>query len=344
MSLALRDMPGLRNIAARSREFSEFAGLNILGCVTVTSETGAFVRTLAALGANVRWCSDNQFASDDDVVCYLAGEGIPVFARSNMSATEYFHAMDRARDFPAANTYIETRTMERVEDASKPVTARIYRVESAGTEICVLTLRGSPVVTRTTIDITLQTETFKVVQDQITGLPHDWHEIFPSDHNIDDGFHFPDPWGDASALLTRLAQKISGLVSPPVNHNKISSRRIDKYALDEIHIDSFEGMRVTNDRRTLVWRYFLNLGHELRWTAIVPFDPTVVDDLLSVNYHENYLDPVYAAADWTIPILIVPTPGRQRGRIHALRLCTTHLLHSEYGDRGDLLAVINSLR
>lgn len=100
MSLALRDMPGLRNIAARSREFSEFAGLNILGCVTVTSETGAFVRTLAALGANVRWCSDNQFASDDDVVCYLAGEGIPVFARSNMSATEYFHAMDRARDFP----------------------------------------------------------------------------------------------------------------------------------------------------------------------------------------------------------------------------------------------------
>ncbi|MGH4015132.1 MAG: adenosylhomocysteinase [Pseudonocardiaceae bacterium] len=99
VSLALRDMPGLRTITARHEEFGELAALNILGCVTVTPETGAFVRTLAELGANIRWCSDNQFASDDDVVDYLAADGIPVFARSNMSTAEYFEAMDRARDF-----------------------------------------------------------------------------------------------------------------------------------------------------------------------------------------------------------------------------------------------------
>lgn len=243
----------------------------------------------------------------------------------------------------APNRLIEIRTIKRPEGASLSLKVRIYRVDPSHSDECVLTIAGATVVARTTIDITLESAILQRVKTQIASLPHAWYEIFPSDHNIDQGFHFPDPWGDASALLARLAQKIPGLAPPPVNHNKISSRRVDNYALDEIHVDSFEGMRLTNDRRTLVWRYFLNLGNGIRWTAIVPFDPDVIDNLLSTDYHDYYLDPVYAAAEWTIPVLLIPTPGREHDRIHALRLCTTHLLHSEYGHRGDLLAVINSL-
>jgi len=92
-------MLGLRAVLDRCADFSEFAGENILGCVTVTPETGVLVLTLAALGANVRWCSDNRFASDDDVVDHLAAEGIPAFARANMTTDEYFASMDRAREF-----------------------------------------------------------------------------------------------------------------------------------------------------------------------------------------------------------------------------------------------------
>lgn len=102
-------------------------------------------------------------------------------------------------------------------------------------------------------------------------------------------------------------------------------------------------MRVTDGRRTLVWRYFVNLGDDVRWTAIVPFDPVALDALLAIDYHPGYLDRVFRAASWRVPALLVPTPPRTQSRAHALKLCTTHLLHSEYGDRGDLLAVINSL-
>jgi len=41
-------MPGLRAVLDRRADFSEFAGENILGCVTVTPETGVLVLSLAA--------------------------------------------------------------------------------------------------------------------------------------------------------------------------------------------------------------------------------------------------------------------------------------------------------
>lgn len=78
-------MAGLRAVLDGRTDFSDLAGVNVLGCVTVTPGTGVLVLTLAALGANVRWCSDNRFASDDDVVDHLTAEGIPVFARANMT-------------------------------------------------------------------------------------------------------------------------------------------------------------------------------------------------------------------------------------------------------------------
>lgn len=250
----------------------------------------------------------------------------------------------RARDGAhrvAPNHPVEERIIERPEDASRPLLLRVYAAEY--TPGIVLAVAGGEVVTRMTIEVTIEPGLLTAVRSRLNTLPNDCYEIFPSDHNLHEGSHFPDPWGESTALLGRLADAL-GRVPPPVNHDKVSSRRVDRYALDEIHVDSFEGMRVTAERRTLVWRYFINLGEDVRWTAVVPFDPVVVDGLLAVEYHANFLDPVYYAASWQVPVLLVPTPPRTHNRTHALRLCTTHLLHSEYGARGDLLAVINSLR
>lgn len=93
-------MPGITSLRAYPGAQRLFSGINILGCVTVTPETAVLVATLAEMGANLRWCSDNQFASDDDVVAALNAEGIPVFARSNMSTDEYYECMRLASDFP----------------------------------------------------------------------------------------------------------------------------------------------------------------------------------------------------------------------------------------------------
>lgn len=244
-------------------------------------------------------------------------------------------------DHIASNRLVEERTVEYPEDASRPLLLRIYAVELTPGPV-VVSVTEAKLVTRTTAEVTIEPELMTAVRARVDALPNDWHEVFPSDHNLNEGFHFPDPWGEPTTLLRQLADALNP-VPPPVNHNKVSSRRVDCYALDEIHIDSFEGMRVTAGRRTLVWRYFINLGEAVRWTAVVPFDPAIVDRLLAIDYHANYLDPVLRAAGWCVPIVLVPTPPRTQGRAHALKLCSTHLLHSEHGDRGDLLAVINSL-
>ncbi len=126
VTLAWRDMPGLRALADAARSGIPFSDIDVLGCVTVTPETGALVLTLTAMGARVRWCSDNRFASDDDVVAYLNAEGIPVFARANMSLTEYYASMDKAMRFPGR----KERLVHLIDDGAD-LTSYLAEIEPA---------------------------------------------------------------------------------------------------------------------------------------------------------------------------------------------------------------------
>lgn len=89
-------MHGLRSLMSDFGETLPFKGVSFLICVTPTPETGAFLITMQKLGANIAACSDNAFAADDDVVAYLQKIGIAIYARSNMTKSEYFEAMEQA--------------------------------------------------------------------------------------------------------------------------------------------------------------------------------------------------------------------------------------------------------
>lgn len=247
------------------------------------------------------------------------------------------------RAFIAANRLMERRLILSAEDMSNPWTAEIYDLAEAAQEDQVLLQFDDEVdVSRCSFEVALPPELLGRVRARLRDLPGDRYEIFPVDHNVNEGFHFPDPWGEASELLQRL-ERVTRAVRPPVNHNKVSSRKRDRYDLQELHVDSFEGMRLTNGRRTKIWRYFINLGEQERLTTVVPFHPIALDNLLSTAYHPGYLDRVLQEAGGNIPVLVLSTPRRESHRVHALKLCTTHLLHGEYGQRGDFLAIINSL-
>jgi adenosylhomocysteinase len=112
IELARRDMAGLAALETELGDAKPLAGVNILGCVTPTAETGVFVLTLALLGANMRWCSDNRFAVDEHVVAHLSHLGIPIFARANMSPSEYLGCMREARRFDDA----AARSLQIVDD------------------------------------------------------------------------------------------------------------------------------------------------------------------------------------------------------------------------------------
>lgn len=96
VSAAASDMVGLKSLTESFGATKPLKGISVLVCVTPTPETGVFLLTLHELGAKIAACSDNIFASDDDVVAYIRGQGVSLAASSNMSNDEYFGAMEKA--------------------------------------------------------------------------------------------------------------------------------------------------------------------------------------------------------------------------------------------------------
>jgi adenosylhomocysteinase len=95
----LRDMPGISEIRKLFEGQKPFKDVKITGCVWVTYETANFILLLRDLGANIRWCSDNKYASLDDACAYLVSEGISVFAKKGMTDDEYYACFEDAWQF-----------------------------------------------------------------------------------------------------------------------------------------------------------------------------------------------------------------------------------------------------
>ncbi len=100
VEIAGEDMPAIQAIKEQFGVQKPFSDEAVLGCVTVTPETASLIIALGELGVkNLRWCSDNQFATDDDVANYLRSIGFDIFAKANMSDKEYIDAMRDASSF-----------------------------------------------------------------------------------------------------------------------------------------------------------------------------------------------------------------------------------------------------
>jgi adenosylhomocysteinase len=99
VELTLMDMPGISELRKMYSDTKPLAGIRITGCVIVTYETAAFIMLLKDLGANLRWCSDNNYASLDDACAYIASEGVPIFATSELTDEKYFWCFEQASNF-----------------------------------------------------------------------------------------------------------------------------------------------------------------------------------------------------------------------------------------------------
>jgi adenosylhomocysteinase len=100
VELALRDMPGIQEVERLYAGSKPLRGVKIAGCVIVTYETAAFIMLLKKLGADLRWSSDNKYASLDDACAYIASEGVPIFATSELTDEKYFWCMEQSARFP----------------------------------------------------------------------------------------------------------------------------------------------------------------------------------------------------------------------------------------------------
>jgi adenosylhomocysteinase len=96
---AERDMPVLKLIQERFEKEKPLAGLRLVACAHVTSETANLVRTLKAAGAESILIASNPLSTQDDVAAALVEVyGVSVFAMKGESTETYRRHVQIALD------------------------------------------------------------------------------------------------------------------------------------------------------------------------------------------------------------------------------------------------------
>ena len=90
IDLAESEMPGLVAIREEYQASQPLKGARIAGSLHMTIQTAVLIRTLKALGADIRWASCNIFSTQDHAAAAIAAEKIPVFAVKGETLEEYW--------------------------------------------------------------------------------------------------------------------------------------------------------------------------------------------------------------------------------------------------------------
>jgi adenosylhomocysteinase len=86
---AAREMPVLRLIRDRFQAEQPLAGIRMVVCAHITTETANLALTFKAGGADAVLCASNPLSTQDDVAAALVDEGIPVFAIKGEDSKTY---------------------------------------------------------------------------------------------------------------------------------------------------------------------------------------------------------------------------------------------------------------
>ncbi len=101
MQLSEREMPGLMELIARYGDKKPLKGLKVSGSLHMTIQTAMLIKTLHALGADVRWASCNIFSTQDHAAAAIAESGMAkVFAWKGESLEEYWWCTEMALTWP----------------------------------------------------------------------------------------------------------------------------------------------------------------------------------------------------------------------------------------------------
>jgi len=105
--IAETEMPGLMAIREEYAASQPLKGARIAGSLHMTIQTAVLIRTLEALGAQVRWASCNIYSTQDHAAAAIASVGTPVFAVKGETLDEYWEYTHRIFEWPgdaSANT------------------------------------------------------------------------------------------------------------------------------------------------------------------------------------------------------------------------------------------------
>ncbi|MCK5179890.1 MAG: adenosylhomocysteinase, partial [Candidatus Omnitrophica bacterium] len=100
IELAEAEMPGLMSLQKKYEGQNPLGGARIMGSLHMTIQTAVLIKTLKALGADVRWASCNIFSTQDHAAAAIADLGVPVFAWKGETLKDYWWCTKQALSFP----------------------------------------------------------------------------------------------------------------------------------------------------------------------------------------------------------------------------------------------------
>ena len=101
MQLSEREMPGLMQLITKHGAEKPLRGLKIMGSLHMTIQTAMLIKTLHALGADLRWASCNIFSTQDHAAAAVAKAGLAkVFAWKGETLEDYWWCTEQALTWP----------------------------------------------------------------------------------------------------------------------------------------------------------------------------------------------------------------------------------------------------
>ena len=99
IDMAEHEMPGLMALQEKYGTSKPLKGARVMGSLHMTIQTAVLIKTLKALGAEVRWCSCNIYSTQDHAAAAIADLGVPVFAWKGESLADYWWCTLQALNF-----------------------------------------------------------------------------------------------------------------------------------------------------------------------------------------------------------------------------------------------------
>lgn len=100
LELSEVEMPGLMETRKEFGPSQPLKGARITGSLHMTVQTAVLIETLAALGAEIRWCSCNIYSTQDHAAAAVASNGVKVFAFKGETLEAYWWCTYQAVVWP----------------------------------------------------------------------------------------------------------------------------------------------------------------------------------------------------------------------------------------------------
>ncbi|ORU89893.1 MAG: adenosylhomocysteinase [Cycloclasticus sp. symbiont of Poecilosclerida sp. M] len=100
IAIAESEMPGLMALQEEFGKSKPLKGARVAGSLHMTIQTAVLIKTLVALGAEVRWCSCNIYSTQDHAAAAIADLNVPVFAWKGETIEEYWWCTEKMMTWP----------------------------------------------------------------------------------------------------------------------------------------------------------------------------------------------------------------------------------------------------